>query len=445
MSQRAFILCGLCCAAFAPSLPSAAASPAFTTAVAAFEETFKASDYETLGKLIAAVQAAHASNKGLDKAQEDYQKALELLGKRLKRDPLSMPGDMGKALWMSYDFDKNQKVHKGKVDPIDEASYWDPKTKLGYVVWTPAKYDPRHAYPLILCIPDQGKDPKQEVTENWIDPTLKDNVIIACVTMPTDAKTWLDAGDQGKQTGVFNMLFTLGKLLHGYAIDFDRVYLAGRGAGVEAAVTYASRFPDRFAGVIGRSGDAPADLSPENLNNLSFFFAGAGGNATKLEEKLKALGYTTLSRKDDATEADIWAWMQAHPRPGNPTEVVMYPGNTAMHSFWLESFATDATGAVYIKAKIDRKANTITVEGEGITKFTILYNDDMVDLDKPVKVVANGSDISRTVQRSSLRSLDFIFYVRSDPGRFYVNSMQYDLPPKPKPPAGKTGEKGENK
>ena len=116
-----------------------------------------------------------------------------------------------------------------------------------------------------------------------------------------------------------------------------------------------------------------------------------------------------------------------------------------MHSFWLDTPASDAQGTVYIKGTIDRKANTITVEGEGITKFTILYNDDMVDLDKPVKVVANGSDVSRTVQRSSLRSLDFIFYARSDPGRFYVNSMQYDLPPKPKPPPAKSGEKGENK
>jgi pimeloyl-ACP methyl ester carboxylesterase len=464
MSKRPFILCGLAVAAVSSSFlpgwadPSAAVNPtamtpaamtrAAATPTSAAEEGMKPSDHESLGKLIAAYLDARSSNKGLDKAQEKFQEELDKIGKRIKRDPLSLPADMGKALWKSYEYDKTQKLHPGKIDLIEETTYIEEnvkdkvKGKIGYALWLPPKYDQRatKAYPLILCIPDQGEDPKTHITEKWTDPTVRDNAIIACVPMPTDAKTWLDAGVQGKESGVYNMLFTLGKILKSYAVDFDRIYIAGRGAGVEAAVTYAARFPDRFAGVIGRSGDAPTDLVVENMNNLPLFFAGAGGNATTLEEKLTKLGYTTFSRKDDATEADVWAWLQAHPRIPNPAEVVIYPANAAMHSFWLDNVATDATGNVYIKGKLDRKANTITVEGEGITKFTIFFDDDMMDLDKPVKVVANGADVSRTVQRSSLRALDFISNARSDPGRFYVNYMQYDLPPKPKPPAAKSGE-----
>jgi hypothetical protein len=348
---------------------------------------------------------------------------------------------MGKALWSSNDYEKNQKKRPGKVDQIDEPSYFDEKAKFSYALWLPAKYDAKKPYPLLLCIPDQGQDPKTLITEKWTDPTIRDNAIIACVPMPKDPAVWLENGVQGKEVGASNMLFTLGKLLRNYAVDSDRIFLVGWGRGVEAAVTYAARYPDRFAGVVGRSGDAPDELPVENMNNLPLFFAGAGGKATELEEKLKKLGYTTFSRKDDASEADIWSWVQAHPRIGNPPEVVLYPGNQAAHAYWLESVATDAQSTVYIKAKLDRTANTIVVEGEGITKFQVYFNDAMLDLDKPIKVVANGNEVSRTIPRSAMMALGFLYTARSDPGRFYVNNMQFDLPPKPKAPAGKGGDK----
>jgi hypothetical protein len=437
MSQRPFILFGLAVLAVAPSL---APSPAAVRAGGP-DETFKQSEIDKLGKLIANYVSARSANKGLDKAQEDFKRELDSMEKRLKRDPLAMPDDMGKALWSSNEYDKNQKLHRGKVDQIDEPSYFEEKGKLGYALWLPAKYDPRKPYPVLLCIPDAGEDPKTHITEKWIDPTIRDNAIIACVTMPKDPAIWLDNGVQGKEGGAGNMLFTLSKLVHNYAVDFDRVYLAGRGRGVEAAVTFGARFPERFAGVIGRSGDAPAELPVENMNTLALFFAGAGGHATDLEEKLKKLGYTTLSRKDDASEADIWSWMQAHPRNPNPPEIILYPGSQSEHSYWLESVATDAQGTVYIKAKLDRTANTITVEGEGVSKFWVFFNDDMLDLDKPIKVVANGNEVSRTVQRSALMALGFLYTARSDPGRFYVNNMQFDLPPKTKPPPSKSEEK----
>jgi hypothetical protein len=256
--------------------------------------------------------------------------------------------------------------------------------------------------------------------------------------MPSDKKLWLEKGTPGNEGGEGNMLWTLGQVVRNYALDFDRVYLAGRGRGVEAAVTFAARYPERFAGVIGRSGDAPTDVVVENMNNLPLFFAGAGGNATALDEKLKALGYSTLQRKDDATEAEIWAWLQDPPRAPNPVEVVIHPGvqntpNSLRYSFWLEAIPTDAQGTVYVKARLDRTANSILVEGEGITKFQVYFNDGMLDLDKPIKVLANGSEVSRTITRSLPRALDFITNLRTDPGRFYVNNMAFDLPPKPKP------------
>ncbi len=442
------------------ALQSAPQSPPVASAAprARADETFKDKDYETLGKLIAKYREARGASKGLDKAQEELKETLDAIQKRIKRDPLSMPSDMGRALWSSYQYEKNQKVKKGKVDFIEAPSYFDEKAKLGYAIWVPVKYEVKKGpYPLILCIPGEGEDPKTHITEKWVDAAIRDNALIACVTMPADTKLWLENCVQGEEGGACNMLFTLGQLIRSYAVDFDRVYLAGRERGVEAAVTYASRYPDRFAGVIGRTGDAPADLAVENMSNLPMYFAGAGGNATALEEKLKTLGYSTLQRKDDATEADIWAWIQDHPRASNPAEVVVYPTATMKIAYWLETLPTDAQGTVYVKGKLDRTANTIIVEGEGVTKFQVYFNDTMLDLDKPIKVIANGAEVSRAVPRSLPRALDFITNARSDPGRFYVNNMQFDLPPKPKPkdtpgkdkkdekPGDKAGEKSGEK
>lgn len=432
MSNRFLSLCALGLLCSAPVL--ALVSPVV-------EEPFKPTDHEALGKLLSVYISARGANKGLGKAQEDLDKELARHEKRLKKSPLAYPADMGKALWASYDYDKNQKVKKGKVDLIEQPAYYDPKGKFTYAVWTPTKYDPKKAYPLILCIPDKGEKPLDHITEKWVDANIRDNALIVAMQMPSDEKLWLENGAAGKEGGAGNVLYTLGQVSRNYAIDFDRVYLAGRGLGVEAALTFASRYLDRFAGVIGRSGDAPETLAIENLKLLPIFFAGAGARATALDEQLKKIGYETVQRKEDATEADIWSWVTAHPRISNPTEIVLFPGTPGpTRSYWLESVPTDAQGTVYIKAKIDKTSNTITVEGEGITNFWIFFNDAMLDLDKPVKVVANGQEVSRTITRSLDRALDFLYSARNDPGRFYVNNMRFDLPAKPKPPPGKPGD-----
>jgi pimeloyl-ACP methyl ester carboxylesterase len=418
------------------------AAPIVAVATPALEENFKASDLEGLGKLIAAYIKARSDNEGLGKAQENLDKEIARHEKRLKKSPLAFPADMGKALWHSYDYEKNQKAKRGKVDLIEVPAYFDPKAKLGYAVWIPVKYEPeKKAYPLILCIPDKGERPADHITEKWVDAQIRENAIIAAVQMPADAKLWLESGGQSKEGGAGNVLSTLRHVSQNYAIDFDRVYLVGRGLGVEAAFTLTTRYLDRFAGVIGRSGDLPKDLPAENLKNQSMFCAGAGANATDLEERMKKLGYESFQRKDDASEADIWSWIQSHPRLTNPAEVILYPANPApVRSAWLDVEPTDATGTVYIKAKIDKPSNTITVEGEGIKIFYLYFNDELVDLDRPIKLIANGQEVTRSYQRNMSRTLDFIYNARSDPGRVYVCSQRFDLPAKPKAPPAKSGE-----
>lgn len=397
------------------------------------EELFKPAEYEAVGKKISGYIEANAKSTGIDKALEEVNKELEKVSKRIKRDPLSLPGEMGKVLWSSFDYDKKPSAAKGKVGAATEEAYWDPKVKFNYAVWVPGKYDTKKSYPLILCIPDVGEKPSDHLTERWIDPQIRDNAILIAVPTPAEAKDLLEGITQSKETGMGNFGFVYSRAIRNYAIDFDRVYLAGHGRGVELALTYGAIFPDRFAGVIGRSGDA-AVVVAENLRNLPTYFAGAGVKATELADKLKTLGYDNATIQAEGKETDVWSWMQAHPRASNPTEVVLFVGSPAPNrAYWLEVRPSDGQGTPNLKAKIDRATNTITVDGEGVPKFTVYFNDVLVDLDKPVKVVANGTANERTVPRSLQRTMDLVRNSRSDPGKFYVASMEFDLPPKPKP------------
>ena len=296
------------------------ASAHFATAIA---EGFKSSDYESLGKLIAAYGKARVDNKGVDKAQEEIAKELASIQKRIKRDPLASSADMGKALWQQFAYDKsaNNAVKHNKVDLRDFTAYFNAKAKLAYAIWTPAKYDPKKAHPLILCITDKGIKPTDYITENWIDPAIRDGALVATVPMPEKEDAWL-AVTPGQECGHANLGHTYREITSNYAVDFDRVFLCGQGRGVEAATTFATRYADRFAGLIGRAGDA-ADVQVENLSNLPSFFAGGGAKATALSEKLDKLGYKNCTLKPEGKEAEIWAWMQEHPRVSNPMEVVL--------------------------------------------------------------------------------------------------------------------------
>ncbi len=397
------------------------------------EETFKPNEYENVGKKLTGWVDARIKISGIDKALEEVAKELEKVEKRIKRDPLSMPGEMGKSLWASFDYDKQGSVAKGKVSGEKEPVYWgESKDKLEYAIWIPSKYDTRKSYPLILCITDVGEKPTDHLTERWTDSNIRDNAILVAVPLPKSEADILEGITASKETGMGNVGFLYSRAIRNYAIDFDRVYLAGHGRGVELALAYGASFPDRFAGVIGRSGDA-TQVVAENLRNLPTYFAGAGGKATELADKLKTLGYDNATVQAEGKESDIWSWIQGHARISNPASVVLYIGSPVPNrAYWIEVRPTDGQGTPYLKADIDRATNTIQVEGDGVPKFTIYFNDVLLDLDKPVTIVANGTTIERTVPRSLQRTLDLVMNSRSDPGKFYVASMEFDLPPKPK-------------
>lgn len=413
-----------------------------SAAVPFAEELLKSADHEALGKQLREYVTAVAKNEGSDKAIEKVNDELAKFRKKTGKDPLSLTSDLGKALWASYDYDKAvSKLKKGAIKdmtcpkPLHEE---DAKATIGYALWIPTKYEARKPYPLLLIVPDKAQKARDHLTEKWIDPALREGAVIAVVQMPEGDSTdnWTEMATAEKDGGLSNVLAVFGDVRKVVAIDYDRVYVVGWGEGVRTAVTLGARFPDRFAGVAGRSGDPTKDLAIEPYRNLPTFFAGAGENATKFSERISAAKYDNCTVKADAKEAEIWAWIQDHPRIANPAEVVYAAApQVGGRFYWLQLSPFDEQ--VTVKANVDKGTNTILIDGEGATDVTLYFNDLLVDLEKDVKVVCNGTEHIEKIPRNLSMTLGLIGRGTSDPGKLYVAQRKFDLPPKPKPKTSK--------
>ena len=408
----------LCAALAVAVLPSAAS----------YERQLKDSDLKKFAEKLAGFMEAKQEGKEIAKAEEEVSKEIAKLQKKLKgADPLALAEDLGQGLWMSANYPK-ARVKKGKVEEVEYESGFFGDDGLTYAIWVPKSYNPRDtAYPLVLTIPDAGVTPHAHITEKWTDAELRENAIIAAPSMPEDGSLWSVAGEPGAPGGVAYVLTTLKAVSESYGIDFNRVYLAGRGAGVPAAVEIGGFFPDRFAGVIGRSGDA-GEVNPANMRNLPTFFAGAGAQATAYQESVKEAGYDNCTIQTDGKESDIWNWMIEHPRNSLPDEVTLVPGAPfPITSYWI-GVPPSAGAEARLDARIDRENNTIHIDATGITNVFLYLNDELVNLDEPVKVICNGAEHIEAIPRSLKTTLQFMFEAKSDPGRVFVATNAYDVP-----------------
>ena len=407
------------------------AAPALASGLAAFEQVLKENDQEKLGKLLGeCIQSQYPDSK-IDRVEAENELAEEFdkLEKRKTGDRpmLALTDDLERALWFAQDYGQ----HRIKGGDTESYETTVPRygQELSYAVWAPPEYNPRKgtAFPLLLILPDvptpgQAATPEQLLTEEWQEPVVRGGAILAALSMPEDVKTWTELTG-----GVANLMTAYADITRRYAVDFDRIYLVGHGAGVEAAMAIANRFPDRFAGVVGRRGDA-GEVSPGNFKNLPTFFAGGGARATAFQEASKGLGQDNVTIAPEAGEAEMWAWIQEHARQGNPAEVVLVPGSPFPNkAYWIEVPPSDGATESRVEAKIDKATNTVTVDAKGVAEITLYYNDELVDLDQPVKVVCNGNEFTDFVPRNYNVFLELVYGGRSDPGRLYVARKRYDV------------------
>lgn len=386
---------------------------------------------KTLNKFI-----SPKSDKEKEKAKAEFISSLEKIGKKRGAKEtqdaliaaLSLPGDLGRILFHSVEYKSS--LRGGK--PISEELESLKSSKTTYQLSLPSTYRAGATpLPLILAIPEfkDGKalSPAEFLTAQLTDQEFREGAAIAAVPMPATVANWNTLGEDNLG-GVGMVMRTWGDVISKVGIDADRVYLFGRGSdAVAAAMHVAARYPHRFAGVIGMSGDAAGDVAATNFRNLPTFFIGAGGNATAFETKCKEAGYENCTLKADGTAADVWSWITKTARVANPLKVSFMPGDPYPdRAYWVRIPATDGLKTV-VQAEADRATNTLKLTVPDVRQVTVFLNSALVDFTKPVQIEINGKTRTERIVPSVDDMLQLLS--TSDNGRVYVTHRTFEVTP----------------
>lgn len=192
-------------------------------------------------------------------------------------------------------------------------------------------------------------------------------------------------------------------------VNPNKVYLMGYSAGGDGVWQVAPRMADRFAAAAMMAGH-PNEASLLGLRNLPFaIFMGAEDHAVNrakvAAEKSEAIlalqkadpeGYVHLSRIYpglghwmNRKDVEGVPWMAKYSRNPWPKKIVWYQDDVTHHGFyWLQLPEGAAEKDRKIIAEV--KGQTITMEGDVPSGTMIWLSDELLDLDKSVKVVVNG-------------------------------------------------------
>src|SRR6185503_564835 len=267
--------------------------------------------------------------------------------------------------------------------------------------------------PLILAIPAEDEKPVDHIRADWVEREVQERVILLCPEMPRNPEDWDKVMVKGRPGGLCHVLTALRVASERFSVDPERIFVAGRSKGVRAALAAGNYAPQRFAGIIGRAGDA-GDAKPDNFGNLPTFFTGGAAGARAFGEACRAAGFDNSRSQADGTEADVWRWMLDHPRKSVPERVVLVPGNPfPTRAYWLS--VSPSAPECRATATIERTSNTIRIDTVGIASATLFLDDALLDLGRPVRVIADGHERSATVVRQLSSFLDMLHDGTSDP------------------------------
>jgi len=373
----------------------------------------------------ASARRAGARLEGL--RAELFQSLSELSVDAASGHPLKQTELLGRAVWLSRALVDDEpprirpeKILEGELESRDSSGG---AIKVAYRL--PKDYDPQQSYPLIVAIPDVDERPPEHLRSYWTSTEARTGAIVVCPEMPRERDEWSRVMVAGRRGGLCHVLGALRFATEHFAVDHDRVYVAGRGKGVPAAVATGNYSPQRFAGIVGRSGD-PGEIGPENFHGLPTYFASGGSRASSFRDTLRAAGIENCEQVPGAVEEDIWRWIDAHPRETYPERVTLAVGTPfPTRSYWLRvaPIAPDARAT----ASIDEESNTVRITAHGVSWVTLYLNDDLVDLDRPVRILCNGMEQTSIVERSMIDTLDFLHDGTSDPAMVFVAKAEIDL------------------
>jgi len=386
------------------------------------ELALRDTDHKKLGKLVATYWEAKSEKKGIQAAFEKLDEAIEKTQKKIKDggDLIAAVADWQEVFRYATLEGLDDRVKKGKVESTTSEG---PVGEARYCYHVSRKYTTKKGpYALVIVVPDAGVDPVAYLDEAWNDPAMRDEAILVGLDMSGAGDDW------SGEAGLYHVMNVFAVVKDEFALDYDRVFLAGAGKGFAAATATARAFPQLFAGIVAHGPVEAAEAS--NLRNMPSLIVDGGAGGQSFHDRVAELGFGNCQVSDGAGPAEVWAWIMEQKRDAYPKHITFAPTTSgARGAQWLRVDDFDLDEGPWIDAVADRESNTITVEADKISFVEIMLNDELVDMDAPVKVVVNGTTHEEVVPRNKRTMIDLAFD-QGDWARVFTNALRFDVPSK---------------
>lgn len=303
---------------------------------------------------------------------------------------------------------------------------------------------PESGHSLWISMHGGGGAPPEVNDQQWRNQirlyTLDEGIYIA-PRAPSD--TW-NLWHRAEIDALFDHLIESAVVAWG--VDPNRVYLLGYSAGGDGVYQLAPRTGDRYAAASMMAGH-PNDASPLGLRNLPFaIFMGGQDSAYNRNTVAEQWGsrLATLRADDPAgyphrvtiypedghwmggKDAEGLPWMAGHTRNPWPRTIVWHQGNTVHDRFyWLAVDRAQAAKGQTIRASVD--GQTIRIESEDVSSIELLLSDELLDLDQPVTIIANGETVHEGVIPRTEQAIQRSLELRPDPAMIATATITIEL------------------
>ncbi|NLJ74311.1 MAG: alpha/beta hydrolase [Firmicutes bacterium] len=229
-------------------------------------------------------------------------------------------------------------------------------------------------------------------------------------------------------------------------VDPNRVYLMGYSAGGDGVYQLAPRMADRFAAAAMMAGH-PNDAEPYGLRNIGFTIHMGGQDkaynrntvAKEWGEWLEELQeadpegykhwvaiYPTYGHWMNRVDRAAVPWMAKFVRDPYPNRVVWRQDDvTHTRFYWLGIREEDQQARATVIASYEDQ--TIQIEQSDVKVLKIRLNDEMVDLDQPIKVVFGEKVLFSGKVERTIETMAAALQERQDPASVFYAEIIVEL------------------
>ena len=204
---------------------------------------------------------------------------------------------------------------------------------------------------------------------------------------------------------------------------------------------------DRFAAAAMMAGH-PNDASPLSLRNLPFAIQMGADDGAYDRNKVAAewgqkLDDLQADDKDgyehkvdlyegkghwmDREDAAAVEWMAQFKRDLRPSKIVWKQDDVTHDRFYWLAVEEPKAGSLVTAT---RDGQTITIESGDAGRVTVRLDDEMVNLDEPVKIIANGEVVFEDKVARTAQTLLKTLHERGDPRGIFPAEVTVDVPEK---------------